>query len=59
MIKKSECLFILKDLKEIIKGWDWEEDYYNSGYESRDGRISWTRDRFTKIIEIVDESDLE
>lgn len=59
MCKKEECLTILKDFKEYIEEWDFDEDYYNSGIENREERISWAKDRIDKMIEIINNSELD
>jgi hypothetical protein len=40
MIKKSECLNILRDLREAVKDWGWEDDYHGSGLESKSERLA-------------------
>ena len=54
-IKKEECIAILENLKEEMSFWEWDEDYYHSGYKDRNERIDWTIDRMNKVIEIVKE----
>lgn len=58
MIKKEECTAILNNLKEEIAMWEWEEDYYGSGYRNKGERIAWTLDRMDAVIKIVKDSDL-
>jgi hypothetical protein len=55
VIEKSECIRILEDMKVQISIWDWDEDYYRSGLDSKDERVDWTMDRINKVIEIVNE----
>ena len=52
-INKDECLAILKDVKDVVESWDWDEDYYNSGLTDRQERILWTQERLDKIVELV------
>lgn len=57
-ITKEECLRILIDLKEEIRMWEWEEDYYKSGKHSADEQMAWTLDRLDAVISVVEASDL-
>jgi hypothetical protein len=57
-VKKSECILILKDLKEQIGTWEWDTDYYDSGQRLAENQLAWTLDRIDAIIKVVEESDL-
>ena len=58
-VKKEECLRILKDLKEEVKMWEWDFDYYKSGKNSAGEQIDWTLDRLDVVIALVEASCFE
>ena len=50
----EECLTILKDFRDNEIGmWEWDEDYYNSGLETREERIKWAQDRLDVCIDAI------
>lgn len=57
MIKKSEILLVLNDLKDNLSQWDWEDDYHRSGLLSKEERVGWSVDRINKAIEVIENSE--
>lgn len=56
MITREECIAIIDDLTNEIDYWDWEEDYYKSGLDTREEWIDWTKERLNKIKQIINDN---
>ena len=53
---KQQCIAALQDLKKEIEGWEWDEDYFKSGFQTPEDQMAWALHLVNRSIEIVQEA---
>lgn len=53
---KEDCVNVLESLKNEIEIWDWDSDYYHSGFTDVEDQLAWAQHILDVVIATVQKS---
>ena len=53
---KEDCVDVLNSLKDEVEFWDWDYDYYHSGFAEKEDQIEWAKHILDVAIAAVKKS---
>ena len=56
---KEDCVNVLENLKNEIEIWDWDFDYYHSGFSEMEDQIAWAQHILDVAIATIKQTEKE